>query len=85
MARPGNFLTTSGDQSVKTWDKNGRNSKTLQGGTDFVYAVGCSGDGKVVVTGGEEGVIRMYGDGGSTPKVLYPPGEEPKKEEPKKK
>jgi hypothetical protein len=44
----------------------------------------------VVVSGGEEGVIRLYnGDNAQLIKALYPPGDEPKKdapkEEPKKK
>jgi WD40 repeat protein len=87
VGKTGNFITTSGDQSVKMWNNGGNNMRTFAGGTDFVYAVSASTDGKVVVTGGEEGVIRMYnGDAGGQPtKILYPPGEEPKKEEPKKK
>ncbi len=88
IGKTGNFITTSGDQNVKMWNNGGNNMRSFAGGTDFVYAVSASGDGKIVVTGGEEGVIRMYnGDQGGQPKmILYPPGEEPKpKEEPKKK
>jgi len=85
VGKSGNFITTSGDQSVKLWNSGGNSTKTYAGGADFVYAVSASADGKVVVTGGEEGVIRMYGEGNNPMKVLYPPGEEPKKEEPKKK
>lgn len=85
--KSGNFITTSGDQNVKMWNTGGNNMRSFSGSQDFVYAVGVSGDGKIVVTGGEEGIIRMYsGDQGGQPKmILYPPGEEPKKEEPKKK
>ncbi len=86
VGKTGNFLTASGDQSVKMWNSGGSTMRTFAGGTDFVYAVSASNDGKVVVTGGEEGIIRMYGAGGGDPtKILYPPGEEPKKEEAKKK
>jgi WD40 repeat protein len=88
IGKSGNFLTASGDKSVKMWNAGGSNMRTFAGGADFVYAVSASTDGKVVVTGGEEGVIRMYnGDAGGQPtKILYPPGEEPKpKEDPKKK
>jgi len=86
VGKTGNFLTTSGDQSVKMWNNGGNNMRSFAGGTDFVFAVSASTDGKVVVTGGEEGVIRLYnGDAGGQPtKILYPPGEEPKKDEPKK-
>jgi WD40 repeat protein len=86
VGKSGNFITTSGDMAVKMWNTGGNNMRSFAGGTDFVYAVSASGDGKIVVTGGEEGIIRMYNgeQGGQPTKVLYPPGEEPK-EEPKKK
>lgn len=81
------FLTASGDQNVKLWNvENGGNQRTFAGGTDFLYAVATSGDGKLIATGGEEGVVRLYnGDSAALIKAVYPPGEEPKKEEPKKK
>ncbi len=86
VGKSGNFLTSSGDQSVKMWNLGGNAMKTFAGGTDFVYAVSASADGKIVVTGGEEGIIRMFnGEAGGPAKILFPPGEEPKKEEPKKK
>ena len=86
VGKAGNFITTSGDQSVKMWNKNGDNAGSFRGGADFVYAVSASGDGKIVVTGGEEGIIRMYGGNGGEPtRILYPPGEEPKKDGVKKK
>jgi WD40 repeat protein len=86
IGKTGNFLTTSGDQTVKMWNAGGNNMRNFAGGADFVYAVSASNDGKVVVTGGEEGIIRLYnGDAGGQPsKILHPPGEEPKKDEPKK-
>jgi len=84
VGKTGNFLTASGDLSVKMWNAGGNSTKTFAGSTDFVYAVSASSDGKVIVAGGEEGVIRMYSDAGGAPKILFPAGEEPKKEEPKK-
>ena len=80
------FLTASGDMSVKLWNiDNGGNQRTFAGSTDYLYAVASSADGKLVVTGGEEGVVRLYnGDTAAIIKTLYPPGAEPKKEEPKK-
>ena len=86
VGKAGAFITTSGDMSVKMWNAGGNTMRSFAGGTDFVYAVGSSGDGKIVVTGGEEGIIRLYnGDAGGQPtKILYAPGEEPKKDETKK-
>ena len=86
VGKTSNFLTTSGDFSVKMWNKDGGNMRTFSGNSDFVFAVAASADGKIIVTGGEDGAVRVYnGDSGGAPtKVLYPPGQEPKKEEPKK-
>jgi WD40 repeat protein len=87
VGKAGLFLTSSGDASVKLWNvDNGGNQRTYGGATDFLFAVAASADGKLVASGGEEGVLRIYnGDNGQLVKAAYPPGEEPKKEEPKKK
>ncbi len=76
------FLTCSGDQIVKMWNvDNGGNVRTFTGSTDFLYAVGASPDGTVVVAGGQDGVVRLYnGANGALVKALLPPGAEaPKK------
>ena len=80
------FVTTSGDMSVKMWNvDNGGNTRTFPAFKDYVYAIGVSADGGIVAAGGEEGFVRLYnGTSGAMIKELYPPGEEPKKEEPKK-
>jgi WD40 repeat protein len=77
------FLTTGGDQSVKMWNKDGNAMRTFTGATDFVYAVAVSADGKIVATGCEDGVTRIYnGENAQLVKGALPPGEEVKKEEP---
>jgi len=80
------FVTTSGDMQVKMWNvDNGGNTRTFPAFKDYVYAIGVSADGGIVAAGGEEGFVRLYnGTSGAMIKELYPPGEEPKKEEPKK-
>ena len=87
FGKDGRFLTSGGDAAVKLWSvDNGGNQRTFAGATDYLFAVAASGDGKLVATGGEEGVLRIYnGDNANLVKAAYPPGEEPKKEEPKKK
>lgn len=87
FGKAGLFLTSSGDANVKLWNiDNGGNQRTFGGAADYLFAVAASGDGKLVATGGEEGILRIYnGDNASLVKATYPPGEEPKKEEPKKK
>ena len=90
VGKTATFLTSSGDATVKLWnlDNNGgaNNQRTFSGATDFLFATAASADGKLVAAGGEEGVLRLYnGDNAALIKAAYPPGEEPKKEEPKKK
>lgn len=86
VGKAGLFLTAGGDATVKLWNvDNGGNQRTYPGAADYLFAVAASADGKLVASGGEEGVLRIYnGDTGALVKAAYPPGEEPKKEEPKK-
>jgi WD40 repeat protein len=69
------FVTAGGDNQVKAFNAtNGGNVRNFGGGTDFVYAVGVSGDGAVVAAGGEEGIVRLYNGGnGNMIKALLPP------------
>jgi WD40 repeat protein len=87
FGKAGLFLTSGGDAAVKLWNiDNGGNQRTFAGATDYLFAVAASADGKLVATGGEEGVLRIYnGENATLVKAAYPPGEEPRKEEPKKK
>ena len=83
VGKTNQFLTCSGDQTVKGWNvDNGQGSgKNFGGGTDFLYAVAASPDGAIVAAGGEEGVVRLYnGTNNQLIKALLPPGvEAPKK------
>ena len=73
VGKTGQFLTCSGDQSVKGWNvDNGQATRTLGGGTDFLYAVAASPDGQVVAAGGEEGVVRVYAGDGKLVRTLAP-------------
>ncbi|GAA5923607.1 hypothetical protein JCM1841_001298 [Sporobolomyces salmonicolor] len=55
------FLTGSADKTLKLWDyRTGQCVKTLLGNRDIVHAVSVSGDGKVVVSGSEDGAVRTF-------------------------
>lgn len=63
------ILVCSGDQTVRTWNiTNGASSRNFPGATDYLYAVATSADGKLVATGGEEGIVRIYD--GATGKLV---------------
>src|SRR5262249_26621618 len=52
----GQFATCSGDTTVKFFNvDNGGNTRNFVGGNDYLYALGVSADGAVLVTGGEDG------------------------------
>ena len=78
VGKTNQVVTCSGDQTVKIFRvDNGGTVRTIQAGKDFLYAVGVSPDGTVIVAGGEEGVVRVYGANGQLAKELVPPGEAP--------
>ncbi len=80
------FVTCAGDAGAKLWNAdNGGAVRSFEGGKDFLYAVAVSDDGKIVATGGEEGIVRLYnGIDGKLIKAMLPPDAEPKKDEAKK-
>ena len=79
VGKTNQFVTVSGDQSVKMWNvDNGGQVRTFQAGPDFLYAIGVSADGALMATGGEDGVIRLHnGADGKLLKTLLPPGVAP--------
>jgi WD40 repeat protein len=80
LPKKNEFLTSGGDQVVKMWGNNGNTLRNFGGATDFVYAIAVSADGKLVVSGSEDGLTRLYnGENAQIIKAVAPPGEEPKK------
>jgi WD40 repeat protein len=81
VGKKNEFLTCSGDQSVRKYRTDGGNAGNYGGSTDYLYAIGVSPDGSVVAAGGQEGVVRVYDASGKLLKTLAPPGVEtqPKK------
>ena len=60
-----NVVASCGDKNVhlKRAD-NGGNIRALSGGTDYMFSVAVSADGKVFVGGGQDSVLRIWSDGG---------------------
>jgi WD40 repeat protein len=63
------ILVASGDHTVRVWNTdNGSPGMNFNGATDYVCAVGISADGKLVSTGGDDGILRLYN--GATGKLV---------------
>lgn len=72
------FVTCSGDQQIKFFNSGGGNVRNFGGNADYIYGVGVSPDGQVVVAGGQEGIVRVYnGANGQLVRSLLPPGVAP--------
>lgn len=57
----GNILTCSGDATARLWNVDtGGAVRSFGGGGAYLNAVAASPDGKIIVTGGENGVVRVY-------------------------
>lgn len=55
------LITCSADKTVRVWDaKTGNNLKTLQGMTDFVFALAISPDGQQVAAGAYDGEVKIW-------------------------
>ena len=69
------ILVSSGDHNVRMWNiDNGSAGMSFNGATDYVSAIGISPDGKLVSTGSEDGVLRIYdGANGKLVKAIPAP------------
>ncbi|BGP51241.1 60S ribosomal subunit assembly or modification protein [Rhodotorula kratochvilovae] len=55
------FLTGSADKTLKLWDyRTGTCLRTLLGNRDIVHAVSVSRDGRIAVSGSEDGSVRTF-------------------------
>jgi WD40 repeat protein len=79
IGKKAEFITCGGDNQVKAFNAtNGAGRNFGPPSTDFVYAIGSSPDGNVVASGGEDGIVRVYGANGQMTKTLLPPDAQPK-------
>ena len=58
--------------AVKRAD-NGSNVRDLSGATDFMYSAAASADGKTLVAGGQDSVLRIWKDDGASLATFAPP------------
>ncbi|MEW6304094.1 MAG: c-type cytochrome domain-containing protein [Verrucomicrobiota bacterium] len=54
------FIATAGDGQVRLAQEDGKEIRRYPGATPFVFAAAATPDGKLVVAGGEDGVLRVW-------------------------
>jgi WD40 repeat protein len=65
-------LTSSGDSQVRIVRENGENVRTFGGATDYMYSASATPDGKVVVAGGQDSVLRVWNGGDGNVLATFP-------------
>jgi len=68
------FLAGTAESHVRLLDERGRAKRSFSGAKDFVNAVAATPDGKVVIAGGQDGVLRWWnGANGKLIREFVPP------------
>ena len=67
------FLTTGGDGKVRLVNEAGGDVRSFSGNTDFVYAAAAKPDGKIVIAGGQDGVLRVWNGATGTSIASFEP------------
>jgi WD40 repeat protein len=70
-------LVSSGDNQVRIVREDGNNVRTFAGAADFVESAAVTADGRIVVAGGQDSVLRIWnGTNGEVIKNFEPPKSE---------
>ncbi len=67
------MLVGSGDKSLRLYNSGGGQEKTFGGPSDFVYAAALSADGKLLIAGGQDSVLRAYSVDTAQPLKTFEP------------
>lgn len=67
------FVATGGDGKVRLINEGGGDVRSFAGAKDFVYAAAATPDGKVVVAGGQDGVVRVWNGATGTSLANFEP------------
>jgi WD40 repeat protein len=66
-------LTSSGDNQIRLVRENGDSVRTFSGATDYVYSAMATPDGKIVVAGGQDSMLRVWSGMDGKEIVNFPP------------
>jgi WD40 repeat protein len=74
VAESDNVLASCGDASVQIKNSsNGNGVRGFDGAKDFVHSCSVSANGKLIIAGGQDGVVRIWADGGQEVAKFEPP------------
>lgn len=71
------FLATGGDGKVRLINESGGDVRSFAGATDFEYATAGTPDGKVVIAGGQDGILRVWNGVNGTSSITFEPPKAP--------
>lgn len=71
------FIATGGDGKVRLINEGGGDARTFAGATDFMYSAAATPDGKVVIAGGQDGVLRVWNGATGTSIATFEPPKAP--------
>jgi len=68
-------LASSGDDQIRTVSDSGEKIRSFEGGTNFMNSASITPDGKIVIAGGHDGVLRVWnGTNAEVMATFAPPG-----------
>ena len=74
VGRSANIISCGGDGNVRYHQAdNGSNFRNFPAGTDYAYSVAASADEKVIVAGGEDGIVRVWNAVTAAPIATFEP------------
>lgn len=78
VADGSNVIASCGDKTVQMKNAdNGGNVRSYAGPADFMYSVGASANGKVIASGGQDSVVRIWEENGTVLVNFEPPAVQP--------
>ncbi len=69
------FVAAAGDKQVKLFRENGEVTRTFAGASDFLHSVTATPDGRMIVAGGQDGILRVWNGSNGESIVIFPPPE----------
>ena len=68
-------LASSGDDQIRTVSDSGEKIRSFEGGTNFMNSASITPDGKIVIAGGHDSVLRVWnGTNAEVMATFAPPG-----------